>query len=192
MAALASRDSVSEGILCTHACNMINLTISHTWIGVKFHPEYWNLTHSWPHLYLYRSHNGDSAHDTQNEMSTSIVTGPLAPSSSTIVLTDMSRILNECHSASLINCKRAAQGAAGLRRAPNAACTAHVSRSNLWRHSPLTTQFLKGIMCTHACNMINLTISHTLIGVKFHPEYLSLTHSWPQLSSPGTTPKFVS
>ena len=68
MAALASHDSVSKGILCTHACNMINLTISHTLIGVKFHPEYLNLTHSWPHLYLYRSHDGDSARDTQNEM----------------------------------------------------------------------------------------------------------------------------
>ena len=32
MAALASRDSVSEGILCTHAYNMINLTISHSFI----------------------------------------------------------------------------------------------------------------------------------------------------------------
>ena len=47
---------------------MINLTISHTLIGVKFHPEYLDLTHSWPHLYLYRSHDGDSARDTQNEM----------------------------------------------------------------------------------------------------------------------------
>ena len=47
---------------------MINLTISHTLIGVKFHPEYLNLTHSWPHLYLYRSHDVGIARDTQNEM----------------------------------------------------------------------------------------------------------------------------
>ena len=70
MAALASHDSVSKGILCTHACNMINLTIPHTLIGVKFYPEYLNLTHSWPHLYLYRSHDVGiaAARDTQNEM----------------------------------------------------------------------------------------------------------------------------
>ena len=59
---------IEGGILCTHACNIIILTISHTLIGVKYHPEYLNLTHSWPHLYLYRSHDGDSARDTQNEM----------------------------------------------------------------------------------------------------------------------------